>query len=351
MIGHLAFAAGSPCPTFVVDGGRLPEDQDGLLEYLTEARRYLVAAGGSHVLKIALVQPSPHPMFDLEYRFVQALPGAVGRFDLRGSCGHSILSAVAAAERMSMVPRLVPGARVRVHVLNNDDQVVCEVDRVARDTIGFTVHFVRRRPVPLTDLLVTGTPRTTLISDGERHEVSLVSSGNPYVFVDARHLGIAGADQLFAADEALFARMVRIRLAAADRLGWPREGAFPKVAAVLPIGGGQVAARAISVPSWHPTIALTGAVCLASALRIPGSVTAAVAEEAGVVAGATEIVTAGGRTCVTAATGEVSGRPALIWASVAGKHVDFQGSFLLEPLARLHFEEISRCLALSATPA
>jgi 2-methylaconitate cis-trans-isomerase PrpF len=351
VIGSLAYAAGSPCPTIVLESGPLPSDQDALLAHLTETRRYLAEAGGSHVLKMALIQPSPHPMFDLSYRFVQALPGAPDRFDLRGSCGHSILASVVSAERMGLLPRLTPGSRVRVHVLNNDDAVVCEVDGVDRDEVVFTAHFVRPEPVPVSRLLLTGAPRTPLTVDGVRHEVSLVSAGNAYAFVDARRLGITDAEALFAAGDELFEAMSRIRVAAAEHLGWSPDGAFPKIAAVLPVGAGRIAARAISVPAWHPTIALTGAVCLGSALQVPGSVPRQVALETGPVTGLIDIVTAGGSTAVNANAPEFDGEPALAWASVGRKRVSFQGSFLLQPLAHLQSEEIAQCLALSAASA
>ncbi|MFJ9810778.1 PrpF domain-containing protein [Streptomyces sp. NPDC101158] len=350
MIGHLAYAAGSPCPTFVLDAGRLPREEETLLAHLTEARRYLVSAGGAHVLKIALVEPSTHPMFDLDYRFVQALPGAPDRFDLRGSCGHSILSAVVAASRSGMLPRLVPGARIRVHVRNNGDGVVCEVDRVERDEARFTVTFVQQSPVAFGDLLPDKRPRTVLRADGERVEVSLVTSANAYAFVDARRLGVPDQEALFTAGDALLGRLESIRSAAADRLGWPSDGAFPKIAAVLPAEDGAIAARAVTVPGWHPSIALTGVVCLGTAVRIPGTVPWEIARESGADNGLVEIATTGGRTAVAAVTsvlGAAEDEGALLWATVARKRVTFQGSFVLAPLSHLQFKEVAQCLALS----
>ncbi|OKK14265.1 hypothetical protein AMK16_30930 [Streptomyces sp. CB00455] len=352
MIGHLAYAAGSPCPTFVLDAARLPREEEALLLHLAEARRYLASAGGAHVLKIALVEPSAHPMFDLDYRFVQALPSAPDRFDLRGSCGHSILSAVVAAARSGMLPRLVPGVRIRVNVLNNGDGVVCEVDRVERDEVRFTVTFVQPRPVPFDQLLPTGLPRTLLDVDGQRHEVSLVASANTYAFIDARDLAIPDTAALFAAGGELLGRLERIRGAAADLLGWRRDGAFPKIAAILPGEDGGISARAVTVPGWHPTIALTGAVCLGTAVRVPHTVPWRIARERGAADGLVDIVTPGGRTAVTAVTslpGEGAGSQdgALLWASVAHKRVTFQGSFVLTPLSHLQFEEVAQCLALS----
>ncbi|MEU9438261.1 PrpF domain-containing protein [Streptomyces sp. NPDC048252] len=332
MIAHLAYAEGSPCPTLVLDSAQVPQQGTSLTDRLADARRSLKAVGKAHVLKIALVCPSPHPMFDLDYRFVQALPDAEDSFDLRGSCGHSILSSAVVAERMGMLPKLSVGGRVRVRVLNNGDSVVCEVDEVKRDAAQFTVHFVRTAAIPVTQLLITGEPRTTVTVDGELHEVSLVSSGNAYAFLDARTIGIKDPDALFADDESLFDRLGRVRAAAADQLGWPRAGAFPKIAALLPVEEGRIAARAVSVPSWHPTIALTGAVCLGSAIRIPGTVPWRMTQEVGCPDGL-EIVTPGGRTAVAADVRDIDGVLSLSWASVNRKRVTFQGLLPLEPQA------------------
>ncbi|NLU73945.1 hypothetical protein HCC61_14860 [Streptomyces sp. HNM0575] len=332
MIGHLAYATGSPCPTLVLDRAGLPQGGPALRAALAEARRALTAEGMGHVLKIALVQPSLHPMFDLDYEFVQAMPDALDSFDHHGSCGHSILSTALVAERTGMLPPLSVGSRVRVQVLNNGDSVVCEAGAIDGDVTQFTVHFVRGRPVPVTDLLITDRPRTAVTVDGRQHEVSLVSSGNAYAFIDARAVGIEDTDALFADDPDLFDRLGRIRAAVTDLLKWPRGGAFPKIAALLPSAGG-IAARAISVPSWHPTIALTGAVCLGSAIRIPHTVPWRIARELGEPEGLLDIVTPGGVSAVTADVRDIDGVPALSWASVDRKRVTFQGTCPLEPSA------------------
>lgn len=132
-------------------------------------------------------------------------------------------------------------------------------------------------------------------------------------------------------------------------MGWPPDGAFPKVAVVLPTGPGQVAFRAVSVPAWHPTIALTGAACLAAAIRTPGTIPWRVARESGPANGVVEINTPGSRTTVTAAVREEAGEPALHWVSVGRKRVAFQGSSWLEPLAHRRPTDISELLAMSTT--
>ncbi|QTR04587.1 hypothetical protein J7S33_06935, partial [Saccharothrix algeriensis] len=80
------------------------------------------------MLKFAVVGRSSTAEHDLEYRFVQCLPGDESRFELRGSCGHSVLAAVAASAERGLIPRLRPGSRVRVVVRNNGNSIRCRVD-------------------------------------------------------------------------------------------------------------------------------------------------------------------------------------------------------------------------------
>jgi hypothetical protein len=194
---------------------------------------------------------------------------------------------------------------------------------------------------------MTGEPRTPVPIDGGSIEVSLMSIGNPYSFVDARTLGITTAQQLFDADGALFELLSRIRAGVTRLLGWPDSGSFPKIAALLPAGPGRIAVRAISVPSWHPTIALTGAICLAAAVRVPRTVPWQLAHELGPGGDLLEIVTPDGTTSVSAHGREVAGLTAFDWISIDRKRVTYLGSFALEPPAQLRTEELAACLASS----
>jgi hypothetical protein len=296
MRGVLLYADGSPCPTLVLPAALLPGDDHGLIAALARLRTALIATGWGHVLKIALVGPGGGGA-DLTYRFVQCFPGDESRFELRGSCGHSILAAVAGAHRLGAGPQPRQGRPVTVDVRNNGDQVTCTAEQAVGDDITFTARFHRRPAPSLGSLLLFGEPVTVLDHGQGRTAVSAVSLGNPYLFVDARTLGRRSRDELFDGGAGLFRLMSGIRAAGEARLGWPR-GAFPKIAALLPEPGG-LAARAVSVPSWHPTLALTGATCLATAAAIPGTLPALLAGEPG---GPLRITTPGGHTTVAATT-------------------------------------------------
>ncbi|OLB81957.1 MAG: hypothetical protein AUI14_01455 [Actinobacteria bacterium 13_2_20CM_2_71_6] len=346
MIAHIAVAEGAPCPTLVLTADLLPQDEAELVKVLGQARQWLCDNNASKIMKFAVVARSQHPLFDLDYRFVQCLPGPEPRFDLRGSCGHSILASVLVASRLGWLPKLAPDQRVRVNVLNNGDHVVCEVDNVDRSSAAFTVHFLHSPLTRLRDLLVTGSPTADLAYPGGGIQVSLVSSGNPYVFVDAGELGVRSEKELFAHDPALFDVLTQIRRSAALHLGWDPAGAFPKVAALGAFTPGRLSARAISVPSWHPTLALTGASCLAAATSIKGTIPHALAEQAGCPEHHISIDTPGGSTAVSAQTTGTDLDDSLKWISVAGKVARFTGEVVIEPLRNLAFRKVEACLPL-----
>ncbi|MEV7015242.1 PrpF domain-containing protein [Streptomyces sp. NPDC093991] len=329
----LARAHGTPCPTAVLDARALPDTEPELLARLSALRETLSAHGAGDVLKNALVQPSRHPLFDLDYRFVQSLPDSLDSFDLRGSCGHSILAAVEVAARTGMIQPLVPGCRVRVNVLNNGDNVVCETEETSEGGTRFTAHFLCSPPRPVQELLLTGAPVVGIPFEGRVVPVSLVSMGNPYIFVHAAELGAPTVDALFADDPALFERMTRLRHAVCVARGWDTAGAFPKVAALLPDAEGTLAVRAVSVPSWHPTVALTGATCLAAAAAVEGTVPHLLAGETGLPEGGTLALRTPGATIrVSARTKGDRRNRELAWISVAEKQVDYRGEIVPVPV-------------------
>ena len=330
----LAKAHGAPCPTAVLDGRDFPESDPQLLHALADLRAELAGQGSGDVLKNAIVRPSRHPLFDLDYRFVQSLPQSHDSFDLRGSCGHSILAAVEAAARTGMIQPLVSGCRVRVNVLNNGDNVVCETEETSDGGTRFTAHFLCSPPLELPELLMTGEPVTYVGFDGRSVPVSLVSMGNPYAFVDASHFGVDGPDALFGNAPGLFDALTRLRIAVCESQGWDTFGAFPKIAALLPQEGGGLYVRAVSVPAWHPTVALTGAICLGAAAGIAGTVPWSLAGQSASLAGKAaqdpdgllQVRTPGGCVRVAAHSAHgTDGQRRLAWVSVAEKQVEYRG--------------------------
>ncbi|MYX93333.1 hypothetical protein GT045_00475 [Streptomyces sp. SID486] len=336
MEAHIVRAEGSPSPTLVLPAEAFPAQPGPLAAALEPVCAWLAHSRWRSLTKIALVGRSARPGHGIEYRFVQLLPGrsAGPRIELRGSCGHSILAALVAAAAWRLVPPLRPGSRVLVDVLNNGDQVLCQVEAARAGEWVLDAHFVHSPPLPADRLLLLGAPVSPLPHAGGQIRVSVVSAGNPYVFVHAADLGVHDMPALFTAGEPLFEAMSRIRRSVAALLGWPSEGAFPKIAAVLPDGTGGLAARAVSVPSWHPTIALTGAVCLAAAAGLAGTVPHDLLRRTGP-GRVLLITTPGGSTSVSAVFDvRAEGGRALWRAGIRGKRVRYLSAVQLGVPAR-----------------
>ena len=152
---------------------------------------------------------------------------------------------------------------------------------------------IGRGPLP------TGAPCEQIgTGDGRSVTASIVDMANPAVFVQAAEMGATAAAPagVLDSDRDLQARLEHMRCEAAVRIGLApsldeaaRQPTIPKVAMVGPAASygassGQavtadsidVAVRLISMRRTHRTVALTGAMALAGAAALPGTVVAEV---------------------------------------------------------------------------
>jgi 2-methylaconitate cis-trans-isomerase PrpF len=133
-------------------------------------------------------------------------------------------------------------------------------------------------------------------------EVSMIDAANPCVFVAAESVGMTGIESPddLDANHDLLARLDAIRIAASLRMGIARTAdeamrkpSIPKVAMVtgprealtlagdrLAIDDADLTVRMISIGQPHRAVPLTGAMCLAVAARLPGSIAHRVARPA-----------------------------------------------------------------------
>ncbi|MCX4982549.1 hypothetical protein [Streptomyces sp. NBC_00572] len=275
----------APGPTLVLRLDQLPLGALALGGELARLRHALAGTPYAGLNKIALYGRSAHPGADLDHRFVQALPG--GGFDFRTGCGHSLLACVVADGRPGTGP-------VTVRAVTTGDTVLCEPHA---DGDAYTLSFLKAPDAPGT--LLTGRPLDLL--DGI--PVSLVRYGNPYVFVDARHLP----------GEALQDRLLSLRARAARLLGYPPHSALPKIAAFTTRPDGRLSVRALTVGGWHPRLALTGAAALAAAGALDGTVVPPVDGEVRTPGGTVTVSTAPDRVRVHHKRAEVLERLVLPW--------------------------------------
>jgi 2-methylaconitate cis-trans-isomerase PrpF len=284
--------------------------------------RQLDGLGGgiSSLSKVAVVGPPTRPDADVDYTFgqVDVTRPAV---DYRGNCGN-ISSAIGPfAIDEALVAAREPLTVVRVHNTNTGKMIHAHVpveageaavrgefalDGVPGTGARIALDFVDPGGAVTGQLLPTGHVEDALDVTGlGTITASLVDATNPMVFVRAKDLGLEGIERPEDLDtrSGLLPHLEAIRGAAAVRMGLARtpeeagraSPAVPKIAVLAPPAGYRtpagvtvephavdLVARIVSMGKVHRAFALTGAMCLAVAARIPGTV----AHEAAATAGA-----------------------------------------------------------------
>lgn len=273
--------------------------------------RQLDGMGGglSSLNKVCVVGPPSRPDADLDYTFVQlGVDEALAEYG--GNCGNmsSAIGPFAIEEGIVRAPADGEAA-VRIHNTNTGKIILARfpvqdgvlaaegdfaLDGVAGTAAPIRLEFVEPGGAKTGKLLPTGSPVDRLAIAGiGTIEASCVDAANPCVFVDARDLGLTGVElpTVLERDADFLARMEAIRRAGSVAMGLApdldaagRLASIPKVAMIAPpqpsptLSGRVLAAdemdiavRMISVGQPHRAVPITGAVCLAVAARVPGS--------------------------------------------------------------------------------
>jgi 2-methylaconitate isomerase len=261
--------------------------------------RQLDGLGGgiSSLSKACIIGPPTLPGADVDYTFAQ-VEVRRGFVDYAGNCGNCSSSVGPFAIDEGLVSVHDGETIVRIHNTNTGKLIVAHVP-VAHGEAAVTGDFElagvaglgARIALDFVDPGGAGTGR--LLPTGRARdvvagvEVSCVDATNPVVFVRARDLGLTGTETPGAvdADHELGARLEKLRVEAAVRMGLPESAAVPKIAFVAPAADYtgldgvrhgaadfDVLGRAISMGNCHRAFPLTVAMCLAVAAHVPGTV-------------------------------------------------------------------------------
>jgi 2-methylaconitate cis-trans-isomerase PrpF len=261
--------------------------------------RQLDGLGGgiSSLSKACIVGPTLHPDAQVDYTFAQVdVRSPV--VDYAGNCGNCSSAVGPFAIDEKLVEVTGETTTVRIHNTNTKKVIVAHVPVVEGEAAvegDFELPGVAGRGARIAlDFLDPGGAATgRLLPTGhardevEGLEASLVDATNPVVFVRARDLGLTGteAPAQIDADHDVSARLEKVRVAAAEMMGVPGSAAIPKVAIVAAPAAftaldgrahghdeADLVARVISMGNCHRAFALTAAMCLAVAARVPGTV-------------------------------------------------------------------------------
>ena len=245
-----------------------------------------IGGGAAVTTKVAMLSPSDDDWADIDYFFAQ-VSVEDQLVDYKPTCGN-ILSAVGpAAIEMGLIKTSGTETEVKIRAVNTGARVVASVqtpEGVSYDG-DFEIGSVPGTAAPVglqfMDTVggVTGAflPTGNLIDRFEGIEVTCMDVAMPMVIARASDFDLTGYETAAELDEntAFFAKMESVRLKAGHAMGMgdvsksvaPKFGLLAKAR-----DGGTIAARYFMPWNTHPSMAVTGAQCLASCLLTPGTV-------------------------------------------------------------------------------
>jgi 4-oxalomesaconate tautomerase len=281
----------------------LPEDRDALARVLVAAlgsghRLNIDGIGGGDAVttKVAMLSRSDTPDCDVDYFFAQVsvLDGLV---DFKPTCGNILSGVGPAALEMGLVAPQGDTTKIRIRAVNTG----ARVEAIVR-TPGGRVDYEgdaaidgvpgTAAPVILNFMDVVGGVTGALLATGnlvdtfDGVQVTCMDVAMPIVIARAADLELTGYETAQELDEMkpLMARIESIRLqaGAAMGLGDVSKSVTPKFAVLSPPrAGGAVSARYFMPWACHPSMAVTGAQCLASCVLTPGSIAEGIARPPG----------------------------------------------------------------------
>lgn len=258
--------------------------------------RQIDGMGGAHPLtsKVAVVGPSAREDADVDYLFLQVWPDRAEVSDNQ-NCGNLLAGVGPFALEQGLVAA-DPGGEtaVRIWMENTDSLAVAHIR-----TPGGEVEYEgaaridgvpgTHAPIPVDFLDIAGSSCGALLPTGNASDVvegvrvTCVDNGMPVVCIAASDLGVSGQETPaeLEADESLKAKVEEIRLAAGAlmNLGDVTAKSVPKMSLLSPAQhGGVVSTRTFIPHRVHEAIGVFGAVSVATACLVPGSVAADVAK-------------------------------------------------------------------------
>ena len=260
--------------------------------------RQIDGVGGADSLtsKVAIVGPATRPDADVDYLFAQVVVNEA-RVDTAQNCGNMLAGGGPFAIERGLVRARDPVTPVRIHMVNTATMAVAAVQ-----TPGGRVAYAgdaridgvpgTAAPVRIDFLDVAGGSCGALLPTGNVRDlvagfaVTLIDNGMPVVVLRAADLGVTGREPPVELEKNadLRAAVERVRLAAGYlmRLGDVTKRTVPKMCLVAPaVDGGAIATRTFIPHTVHKAIGVFGAVSVATACALPGSVAAEVSGHPG----------------------------------------------------------------------
>ena len=272
----------------------LPEDCDTL------ARVLVAMVGSGHPLnidgigggnavttKVAMLSKSDDDWADIDYFFAQVSVDD-RRVDFKPTCGNILSGVGPAAIEMGLMPAESGETTINIRAVNTGARVIASVQTPG----GFVAYAGDAQidgvpgtaaPVALQFMDTIGgatgafLPTGNLIDTFDGVEVTCMDVAMPMVIARAESFGLTGYESAEAINDNtdFFVAMEAVRIKAGKAMGIENvaKSVTPKFGLLAPAqNGGTIATRYFMPWKTHPTMAVTGAQCLASCVLTPGTV-------------------------------------------------------------------------------
>lgn len=246
--------------------------------------------GGAHPLtsKVGIVSLSQSPSHDLEFLFAQLQPNA-SVVDTKPNCGNMLAAVVPFALESGMVTSKGETSTYRVLTLNThmladitvktpNGQLSYEgetsIDGVPGTSAPISINFLDTAGSVCDSLLPTGSVRDVI----QGMDVTCIDNGMPMVLFNATDMQCSGDETPAELNQhdGLKKRIEQLRLEAALKMGLGdvSDKNYPKMVLLsAPKNGGAINTRCFIPHVCHESVGVLGAVTIATACILPGSVT------------------------------------------------------------------------------
>ncbi|MDG5976693.1 hypothetical protein H010_15600 [Hydrogenophaga taeniospiralis CCUG 15921] len=254
--------------------------------------------GGGSTLnsKVAIVSRSTRTDCDLDYLFAQVGVGHQS-VDTRPNCGNMLSGVAPFAIEQGLIPAQDGTTTVRIHNVNTGSQIevtVCtpggkvtyegdaRIDGVAGTAAPVLLNFLDAWGAVTGQLFPTGQRIDTI----EGLDVTCIDAAMPLMMLRASDLGLTGRERPAELDAnvALLARIEALRLQAGLRMGLGDVSGSVVPKPVLVSAGdapNSITSRYFTPHKCHASHAVTGAIGVATAFALPGTVASGVARPPG----------------------------------------------------------------------
>lgn len=246
-----------------------------------------VGGGNAVTTKVAMLSRSDGDWADIDYFFAQ-VSVEDRTVDFKPTCGNILSGVGPAAIEMGLIKAQNGETNVNIHAVNTRARVAAtvqtpngavsydgdaKIDGVPGTSAPVALQFMDTIGGATGAFLPTG----NLIDTFNGVDVTCMDVAMPMVIAKADAFGLTGYESADTLNDNkdFFAAMEAVRIRAGEAMGMQNvaQSVTPKFGLLAPAkDGGTIATRYFMPWKAHPTMAVTGAQCLASCVLTPGTV-------------------------------------------------------------------------------